>query len=77
MTPEEKAIKLYEKYDLLFKAPFKKHKDTKQCALIAVEEIINSNPIVKIRFEKNNCSWIESKSNINYWQEVKQEIEKL
>jgi hypothetical protein len=81
MTPEEKAIELIDKFYFIEES---QECDAwidgylaKKCALLAVDEIINSNPIVKIRFEKNNCSWIESKSNINYWQEVKQEIQKL
>ena len=87
MTPKKKAIELVDKMGFSTmhtidntsgqSTPIYKNQYAKQCALIAVEEIINSNPIVKIIFEKNNCSWIESKSNINYWQEVKTEIEKL
>ena len=61
MTPEEKAIELYEKYDSLFKAPYKKHKDTKLCALIAVDELLE-----ECRLERD---W--------YWVRVKTEIEKL
>ena len=53
------------------------YKRAKQCALIAVGEIIETSPIIKSRISRNNCSWIESKSNIEYWQQVKQEIEKL
>jgi hypothetical protein len=73
MTPKEKAKELYCKYtdalnirDLQTTAnPF-----AKQCALIAVDEIINANPY--------ECDGIEIlHSNISYWQEVKQEIEKL
>ncbi len=67
MTPKEKAKEIYCKYtdalnirDLQTTAnPF-----AKQCALIAVDEVINSE-IFK---------WLEDEI---YWQEVKQEIEKL
>jgi len=62
MTPQEKAEELYEKYDALFTAPWKKHISIKQCALIAVDEILSA-----IGFSVND----------EYWQEVKQEIEKL
>jgi hypothetical protein len=62
MTPKEKAVEIYEKYDSLFTAPWKKHISTKQCALIAVDEILSA-----IGFSIND----------EYWQEVKQEIEKL
>jgi hypothetical protein len=49
-------------YDDLFKA--------KQCALIAVDEIINTLSIEPIRVNNKY-------QTLNYWQEVKQEIEKL
>jgi len=68
MTPKEKADELYCKYDSLFKAPFKKHQDLKQCALIAVDEIINSIVIIDLTAAENQFT---------YWEEVKNEIEKL
>lgn len=41
----------------------------KQCALIAVDEIIDANP---------NLKWFAKlEDSIKYWKEVKQEIEKL
>lgn len=40
----------------------------KQCALIAVDEILE---------ELLECGEVWMKSRIKYWQEVKQEIEKL
>lgn len=46
----------------------------KQCALIAVDEIIKSNPIIPLQF------MIESEAidaAVEYWKQVKQEIEKL
>lgn len=68
MNPKEKAIELYTKYgDAL-------HVDVlaKQCALIAVTEIINSNPHSNLF---NFYSDIHS--TMQYWIEVKNEIEKL
>jgi hypothetical protein len=41
----------------------------KQCALIAVDEIIDSSPMYYTGFEYE--------SNLEYWQEVKTEIKKL
>jgi hypothetical protein len=72
MTPKEKAKELYLKYtdalnirDLVTTAnPF-----AKQCALIAVDEIIASNPIAFD--EQDNCIAKQ------WWKEVKTEIEKL
>ena len=41
----------------------------KQCALIAVDEIIDSSPMYYTGFEYE--------SNLEYWQQVKTEIKKL
>lgn len=73
MTPKEKAMELVEKYfrhELL-------HWDlsyiqAKQCALIAVDEILNYDIRAKCEVQFIIEQRIES-----YWQEVKQEIEKL
>jgi len=72
MTPKEKAKELFDKmffiienkgmYDDLYRA--------KQCALIAVDEIIDSEP----QYEWSNDYW---KNPNDFWQEVKQEIENL
>jgi hypothetical protein len=65
MTPKEKAKELYDKmYDYsLFE------EEAKRCSLIAVEEIIASNPISFD--EDDNCIAKQ------WWKEVKTEIEKL
>ena len=74
MRPKEKAKELVDKY--------LKGKDengwslcefnscAKQCALISVDEILNL-MIKEFKWDVNN------NGNIAYWQEVKQEIEKL
>ena len=72
MTPKEKAIELYNKFYNTSSHPHhveSRKNNAKQCALIAVDEIIKSNPI---KFdEDDNC--IAS----YWWKEVKQEIEAL
>lgn len=63
MTPKEKAKELVDKFNY-----YDKHYlmlDAKQCALIAVDEIIKSH------------TYGLSTELKNYWQEVKQEIYKL
>ena len=46
----------------------------KQCALIAVDEILKANPIIPLKFMLES----EALDAANeYWAEVKQEIEKL
>ena len=73
MTPKNKAKQLLDRY-----APLAKYWDcyndepleennAKQCALITVQEILDSRPAI-------TDSQIEYQ---NYWQEVKHEIEKI
>lgn len=79
MTPKEKAIELINKYksapfncvdcEMLFceiKCTMLSNEEAKECALIAVDELI------KQQNSYNNGSFYPSK----YWQEVKNEIEK-
>ena len=95
MTPKEKAeelvIKMYQplpaskeavkgKEDLYYN----QFSAAKQCALIAVDEILNSNPTYQ-----NDVDWDDAEGSHpyyytsqfeeaeKYWLEVKQEIEKL
>ena len=90
MKPKEKAKELLEKYidsnDTIetWKDDIAIDKElAKQCALIAVYEIINAFPhsykIEKEKTKNNEDITIITniKSNISYWLEVKQEIEKI
>ena len=76
MTPKEKAKELFIKYrniiidDVLDKKPIyfiMSDKMAKQSAIIAVDEILKN--YYKNHFQKGK--------KIDYWQEVKTEIEKL
>lgn len=64
MTPREKAKELVGR--------FLQHRytneDSKECALICVDEILNDNP---------NIHSLRDRLNHKYWTEVKREIEKL
>ena len=70
MTPQEKAKELFNKFDFIYSydgldimdEEFTKE-DRKQCALIAVDEVLNA-------------IW-DYHLEAEWWQEVKQEIEKL
>jgi hypothetical protein len=76
MTPKEKAVELYNKYEQLgkdFTRGVSMADFAKECALIAVDEILT---IVKF-YEKQNCRLLIDNMKVLYWQEVKQEIEKL
>ena len=64
MTPQEKAKELVERFDELLTYRESKTK-TKECALIAVDEIISV-----IDVERNYKTW-------EFYKHVKQEIEKL
>ena len=70
MTPEEKAKELIDKYFYLFSVELENTIDNyeaKQCAFIAVNEIIN---LKLLWFQKDS-------KDLQYWNEVEQEIEKL
>ena len=63
MTPKEKAEELVQKY--MMNTPVGFHiEDAKECALIAVDEIINVTAGLK--------GWIDG---FQCWEEVKKEIE--
>lgn len=72
MSPKEKAAELIVNYQLKCKSL--NYDEAKQCALIAVDEIIDT-----YTQEKNNgyIFYRVLDKIILYWQEVKQEIEKL
>jgi hypothetical protein len=65
MTPKEKAKELVYKFDdtMEFSTP---QRFAKQCALIAVDEILNNDNNLFCTYSQND-----------YWLQVKQEIEKL
>ena len=61
MTPKEKAQDLENKFNL---PTGLMSRERKQCALIAVDEIID--------IQRHQADW-----TLTYWNEVKQEINKL
>ena len=75
MTPKEKADELFDKYSYelsnhIFNGTFD---IAKQCALIAVDEVLKTNTL-----ENRNCGFVTlCEKHKEYWQEVKQEIEKI
>ncbi len=73
MTPKEKATELLTKYRRHLPVNTVTDLEAKVCALIAVEEIIKSNPIFPISFNPHPTK----RGAEQYWEEVKQEIEKL
>jgi hypothetical protein len=77
MTPKDKAISLVDSYRIILMNENTECGEeilstviAKQCALIAVDEIIRSNP-------HSNPLNTNVESTMEYWQQVKQEINKL
>jgi hypothetical protein len=66
LTPKEKAKQLVEKMIIYHSPDDKDYEAAIDCALIAVDEILNAIQDLPI----DDVNW-------NYWQEVKQEIEAL
>jgi|LakMenE18May11ns_1017448.scaffolds.fasta_scaffold8303088_1 hypothetical protein len=67
MTPKEKALDLMDSFIQRTRNKWESsmsYKRAKQCSLIAVDEVINSMTVA-------------TSVHLPYWQEVKQEIEKL
>jgi len=77
MTPKDKAIELYIKYIDAYNdrnLQVIDYKFAKLCALIAVDEIIEFMEVDD--FDSDTCYWANH-SKMQYWIEVKQEINKL
>ena len=72
MTPKEKAKELVEKFSDLEDGEMYIGK-AKQCALIAVDEIINSLE----NYGKASDELQNMENDFRYWQEVKQELLKI
>ena len=76
MSPKEKAKELFDEYCYAIRTEetdsgyFSNVIYANVCAILAVDEIINSNP-------HSNPFNTEVSSTMEYWQEVKRELEKL
>ena len=68
MTPKDKAIELYNKYKFVYIQNYTSKHEVKECALIAVDEIISIVEWYDVRHISNQ---------LKFWIEVKNEIEKL
>lgn len=76
MTPKEKAEELFYKmsYNSFDEDHHCSHYVARNCALIAVDEIIEQWEYLDIHIADLNA---ELNPNLKYWYEIKQEIEKL
>lgn len=75
MTPKEKATALYNKYYACvdFAGCNFSHQTAKQCALIAVEEILRTGLLSKSPIKHQAIADVHEE----FWNQVKTEIEKL
>jgi hypothetical protein len=78
MTPKEKAIEIYNNFlnpsGDTYLYGMLEHESAKECALIAVDEVIEF--MEADDFDSDTCYWANH-SKMQYWVEVKQEIENL
>jgi hypothetical protein len=77
MTPKEKAKELFDKYYIVcqeYTEEIQCSIQAKECALIAVDEIIQQWEVIDTYIADFGGKLNQS---LKYWQEVKQEIEKL
>ena len=70
MTPQQKALELVDKFTQTYGNAF----FAKECALIAVDEILKTLP--QSEYLEDRLEVVENRELI-YWKQVKQEIEKL
>ena len=76
MTPKEKAediVRKYSTYVVMWTGGVEtERQNVKQCALITVQEIISE---MSDYYDEYDCT--KTLKKIEYWQEVKNELEKL
>lgn len=75
-TAKEKAAELINRY-IIYVTEMREYEYAKQCALIAVGEILNLLKIDLTRDSATDEVVMYASSRILYWEEVKQEIQKL
>jgi hypothetical protein len=78
MTPKEKAEELFNKYCIYLRAGLlydeEAREDAKQCALIAIDEIEKA----LTDYGRGDSLQLQNMdSEFRFWEQVKQEIEKL
>ena len=79
MSPKEKAVELFKKFYCMpnnskNRIRVIEFNTAKQCALVAVDEILNVLP--QSEYLEDRGEYCENRERL-YWKEVKQEIQKL
>lgn len=80
MSPKEKAKELIEKYQFVKIANYTSMFEVKECALIAVDEILNCpamNDCEQVKYSDGSYAREYYEVPNKYWSKVKEEIEKL
>lgn len=73
MTPKEKAKELYDKYEFVYIQNYTSKHEVKQCALIAIENIIENIESINSKMINENFK----EAILIYWESVKNEVERL
>lgn len=68
MTPKQKAEELFNKMDMIIYTDQDADSQCKRCALIAVNEVLEALDLINEKYNK---------FGLEYYQQVKEEIEKL
>lgn len=76
MTPEEKANELFNMmmFGIALVSDYENYKAAKQCALIAVDEIISS---YTGNLENGTIDFVINPNPIEYWNEVEEALNKI
>jgi len=82
MTPQEKAIELYNKMYAINEDDFISEYVSKATALIAVEEILEATKkyvavVETVPYSKTGVDFVVNTEYDNFWLEVQQQIQKL
>ena len=78
MTPKEKALELFDKFNKPDATHYPYVHNAQQCALIAIDEILDTTATeYQIQYDNGEWSREIGYKYSEYWLEVKQEIEKL
>jgi hypothetical protein len=72
MTPKEKAKELIDKYQFVYIQNYTSMFEVKQCALIAVDEILNNFGTLT-----EGANFYTGYNSIKFYQEVKHEINNI
>lgn len=77
-TPKQKAAYLVALFESIAHPTINCDKQfAKECARRCVDEIVKNNPMLEVKFKIGKIDHIANTSAIDYFDEIKQEIEKL